>query len=123
MSFLRKHWPLLAVGGAAVAGIVLYEKYAHKTPKLPISTQVALQPGSTAVAIAKNGSVLLTLPTGTTWATTKPLSPLNPTATPPMGSQAFNVTMGAQVGTFPLVAAWTDSSGKTQTTNIAISVA
>ena len=121
MNALKKHWPILAAVGVAVVGIVVYEKHAKaSTPSLPSSTQVALQPGATAVAIAKNGSILLTLPTGATWTS---LQPLQASATPPSGSAAFNVTFGTQTGTFPLVATWVDSTGKTQTTTVNVSVA
>jgi hypothetical protein len=128
-AWLKKNWLPLAIGTAGGAvGLMVYEKRAAAmAPALPpasTSAQVGLQPGATTVSVSKNGSVLLTLPTGASWATSgHAITPLNPTAVQPTGSIAFNVTMSAQTGVFPLTANWVDSSGvaKSTTINIAVS--
>lgn len=123
-----KKWvPIVAGVGVGAVGLLLWQKHAAAStppaalPAAPASAQVGLQPGATTVSVAKNGSVLLTLPTGANWSTsTQPITPLNPTAVQPAGNQAMNITMGTAYGI--LVANWVDSGGTAQSTTINVAV-
>ena len=128
LDWIKKNWLPAALSATAGAlALMVYEKHAKAaTPPVPssapASAQVGLQPGATTVSVSKNGNVVLTLPTGASWASGVPIKPLNPTAVQPTGNIAFNVQMSAQTGVFPLTALWTDASGNAQTTTINISV-
>ena len=117
---------LLGVG-AAVVGLVLYEKEktaaaAAATPVLPGSASVALQPGATTVAVSPGGQVTLTLPQGASWASVNPVSPIQAASTPPSGNQTYTLVMSNVAGTTPVTASWTDSSGTSQLTTVNIAV-
>ena len=59
--WFEKHWKALAAGTAVgVVGVYLYEKKAAASTTaaaLPASSTVNLQPGATAIAVSKGGSV------------------------------------------------------------------
>jgi hypothetical protein len=133
-SWLSKHWPVVAFGGAAVAiGLVVYEKQkAPPVATLPNSgggtapnglaagnvTTVNLQPGMTAIAPVKNSQVQLLLPAGSTWQSVTengnpggaaPGSAVSLTGDAPWSFYATEATV--------LTALWT-LNGVTQTTTV-----
>jgi hypothetical protein len=127
-------WLPIAGGVAAgIVGLLIWQGYANAaaSPAAPSAPAAAtatvnLQPGSTAVAVAPGGSVLLVLPAGASWTTASGVSPITPlpaTAVQPAGSQNESIVMGTAVGTYPLTANWVDSSGTAQSTTVNISVA
>lgn len=125
-SWFEQHWQtVLLAGGVAAVGVYLIEKNAAAAPAttaagaLPASTVVNLQPGATAVAVAMNGSISLVLPTGATWASSNPITPIAAGAPAPNGS-IYVVTVGTAPGA--VTASWVDSSGNAQTTTVNFSV-
>ena len=121
----KKWLPIAAGVGVGAVGLYLWERHASASsavPAPPATSQVALQPGETTVSVARGGSVMLTLPTSATWASSNALAPMNPTTVQPSGNTAYNVVMGQTPGVYPLTASWLDSSGNAKSTLIHIAV-
>lgn len=122
---MKTHTLALLGIGAAVVGLIWYEKEktaSAATALPPGTTTVNLQPGATTVAVAKGGTVTLVLPTGASWASTNPISPVQAASVLPTGNTPYSLVMSAVAGVTPMTASWVDSTGASQVTTVNVSV-